>query len=78
MLLFQVLMIISNTTMCLALLAPHMHAEMLERLEPYLKPGNKVLDVGRFVEYISAIYVQPNSTSTYITFAQVFCILYQQ
>ena len=26
--------------------APHMHVACLEMLEPYLKPGNKALDVG--------------------------------
>jgi protein-L-isoaspartate(D-aspartate) O-methyltransferase len=34
--------------------APHMHAEMLERLEPFLKPGNKALDVGSGSGYLSA------------------------
>jgi len=34
--------------------APHMHAEMLERLEPFLKPGNRALDVGSGSGYLSA------------------------
>jgi len=34
--------------------APHMHAEMLERLEPFLKPGSKALDVGSGSGYLAA------------------------
>jgi len=34
--------------------APHMHAEMLERLEPFLKPGGRALDVGSGSGYLSA------------------------
>jgi len=33
--------------------APHMHAEMLELLEPYLQPGNRALDVGSGSGYLS-------------------------
>ena len=32
--------------------APHMHAYALEYLEPYLKPGNHVLDVGSGSGYL--------------------------
>jgi len=34
--------------------APHMHAEMLELLEPFLKPGNRALDVGSGSGYLAA------------------------
>jgi len=34
--------------------APHIHAEMLELLEPYLKPGNRALDVGSGSGYLAA------------------------
>jgi len=34
--------------------APHIHAEMLERLEPFLRPGNRALDVGSGSGYLSA------------------------
>jgi len=33
--------------------APHIHAEMLELLEPYLKPGNRALDVGSGSGYLA-------------------------
>jgi protein-L-isoaspartate(D-aspartate) O-methyltransferase len=32
--------------------APHMHAMALEYLKDYLKPGNKVLDVGSGSGYL--------------------------
>ncbi|RUS13633.1 protein-L-isoaspartate O-methyltransferase-like protein [Endogone sp. FLAS-F59071] len=34
--------------------APHMHAHALEYLEPYLKPGMKVLDVGSGSGYLTS------------------------
>eukprot|EP00026_Physarum_polycephalum_P014319 Phypoly_transcript_14819.p1 GENE.Phypoly_transcript_14819~~Phypoly_transcript_14819.p1 ORF type:complete len:230 (+),score=30.69 Phypoly_transcript_14819:136-825(+) len=34
--------------------APHMHAEMLELLEPFLKPGDRALDVGSGSGYLAA------------------------
>ncbi|ORZ35520.1 Pcmt1-prov protein [Catenaria anguillulae PL171] len=34
--------------------APHMHAYALEHLEPYLKPGSHVLDVGAGSGYLAA------------------------
>jgi len=36
--------------------APHMHAHCLELLEPYLKPPNKVLDVGSGSGYLTAVF----------------------
>lgn len=35
--------------------APHMHAHMLEKLEPFLKPGARVLDVGSGSGYLTAV-----------------------
>ncbi|ORY92586.1 Pcmt1-prov protein [Leucosporidium creatinivorum] len=35
--------------------APHMHAHALEALEPFLKPGAKVLDVGSGSGYLLAV-----------------------
>jgi len=38
--------------------APHMHAECLERLKDYAKPGAKVLDVGSGSGYLSACFAR--------------------
>ncbi|KAJ9469875.1 Protein-L-isoaspartate O-methyltransferase [Diplonema papillatum] len=36
--------------------APHMHAECLERLEPYLQPGDNALDLGSGSGYLTAAF----------------------
>ncbi|GAA5970852.1 hypothetical protein JCM11641_004481 [Rhodosporidiobolus odoratus] len=45
--------------------APHMHAHAVENLEPFLKPGANVLDVGSGSGYLLGIFhilVQPSGT----------------
>ncbi|GAA5981862.1 hypothetical protein JCM10908_004642 [Rhodotorula pacifica] len=45
--------------------APHMHAHAVENLEPYLKPGANVLDVGSGSGYLCGLFhslVQPGGT----------------
>ena len=36
--------------------APHMHAKAIEYLEPVLKPGNKILDIGSGSGYLCACF----------------------
>ena len=36
--------------------APHMHAYALEALNDYLKPGNKILDVGSGSGYLTCCF----------------------
>ncbi|BGP55285.1 hypothetical protein JCM8202_000639 [Rhodotorula sphaerocarpa] len=45
--------------------APHMHAHALENIEPFLKPGANVLDVGSGSGYLCGLFhllVQPGGT----------------
>jgi len=38
--------------------APHMHASAAESLLPFLKPGNRVLDIGSGSGYLTAVFAE--------------------
>lgn len=56
--------------------APHMHAEMLEYLNPYIGPGSNVLDLGSGSGYILACLgemVKPTGKVTGIEISEHLC-----